>query len=96
MDIDVAASSKGVEILLSVKLVRVGFEDYYASCTDDSHPSFSTTHVAGRMDRRGGDPTELEIECEPAGKAGTFAGNLVVNLPEDNSKICYKITAASF
>jgi len=96
VDIDVAASSKGAEILLSVKPVCMGFEDYYASFTADSHPSFSATPVAGRMDRRGGDPTELEIKCEPAGKAGTFVGNLVINLPEDNSKICYKITATSF
>ena len=52
--------------------------------------------VAGRMDRRGGEPTEFVVSCIPNGKAGTFEGNLVINLPEDNSKICYKITAASF
>ena len=90
------ASSKAKEILLSVKPVGVGFEDCYAGFADDSHPSFSATPVAGRMDRRVGDPTELEIKCEPAGKAGTFVGNLVINLPEDNSKIRYKITATSF
>ena len=49
-----------------------------------------------RKHRRRGDPTEPEIKFEPAGKAGTFVGNLVINLPEDNSKICYKTTAAPF
>ena len=96
MGIGVAASSKATEILLSGKPVGVGFEDCYAGFADDSHPSFSATPVAGRTDRRGDHPTELEIECEPAGNAGTFVGNLVIHLPEDNSKICYKITAASF
>lgn len=52
--------------------------------------------VAGRMDRRGGEPTEFVVSCTPNGKAGAFEGNLVINLPEDNSKICYKITANSF
>ena len=52
--------------------------------------------VCGRMDRRGGDPTELTVSCSPQGQAGEFVGNLVINLPEDNSKICYKITAKSF
>jgi len=74
----------------------MGFEDYFAAFASDSHPSFSVSPVAGRMDRRGGEPTELEVKCEPQGKAGTFVGNLVINLPEDNSKICYKITATSF
>lgn len=93
---DVAASSKGAELLLSVKPVCMGFEDYYAAFDKESHKSFSVSPVAGRMDRRGGEPTELTVKCEPAGQAGTFEGNLVINLPEDNSKICYKITATSF
>lgn len=116
----------------------MGFEDYYAAFTSDSHPSFSVRPEAGRMDRRGGEPTELTVNCRPQGRAGTFIGNLVINLPgekknarmtvryymilfllplfgrvsriicsdpnthctvvnlEDNSKICYKITATSF
>jgi hypothetical protein len=96
LDMDVASNSKGAELLLSVKPVCMGFEDYFARFTDDSHPSFSVSPCAGRMDRRGGEPTELEVRCVPQGKAGTFVGNLVINLPEDNSKICYKITAKSF
>ncbi|KAL7443880.1 hypothetical protein ACHAXH_007734 [Discostella pseudostelligera] len=94
---DVASnSSKGAELLLSVKPMCMGFEDFYAAFTSDSHPSFSVSPVAGRMDRRGGEPTELTVHCSPQGKAGTFVGNLVINLPEDNSKICYKITAVSY
>jgi len=96
VQMSVASNSKGAEILLSVKPVCMGFEDYYAAFTSDSHPSFSVSPVAGRMDRRGGEPTELIVKCTPAGYAGTFTGNLVINLPEDNSKICYRITANSF
>jgi hypothetical protein len=89
-------SFSGAELLLSVKPVCMGFEDYYAAFTSDSHPSFSVSPVAGRMDRRGGEPTELVVKCNPQGRAGEFVGNLVVNLPEDNSKICYRVTATSF
>ena len=96
IEMDVAASSKGAELLLEVKPVCMGFEDYYVAFAQGSHESFSVGPVAGRMDRRGGEPTELEVRCQPAGKAGTFEGNLVINLLEDNSKICYKIIATSF
>mmetsp|Transcript_29094 Transcript_29094/g.35442 ORF Transcript_29094/g.35442 Transcript_29094/m.35442 type:complete len:227 (-) Transcript_29094:70-750(-) len=92
----VAGSSGGSVLPLSVAPVCMGFEDYYAAFSPDSHPSFSVAPVAGRMDRRGGEPTELQVLCEPKGQAGTFEGNLVINLPEDNSKICYKITANVF
>ena len=95
---DVASNSKGAELLLSVKPVCMGFEDYFAAFTKDSHPSFSLRNddAVGRMDRRGGEPTELTVSCTPGGQAGEWVGNLVINLPEDNSKICYKITAKSF
>ena len=72
------------------------FEDYYAAFSRDSHPSFSVAPATGRMDRRGGEPTILNIFCDPKGQSGEFKGNLVINLPEDNSKICYKITARSY
>jgi len=93
---DVASNSKGAELLLSVKPVCMGFEDYFAAFAPDSHESFSVSPVAGRMDRRGGETTDLMVVCEANGKAGTFVGNLVINLPEDNSKICYKITATAY
>lgn len=96
VEIDVAASGSGKELLLSVKPVCMTFEDYFAGFSKDSHPSFSVQPETGRMDRRGGEVTELTVKCEPNGQAGTFEGDLVINLPEDNSKICYKITAKSF
>lgn len=96
VEMDVASNSKGAELLLTVKPVCMGFEDYFAKFDSESHSSFSVSPVAGRMDRRGGEPTELTVMCEPKGRPGTFVGNLVINLPEDNSKICYKITATSF
>jgi len=95
-EFQVAGSSKGGVLSLSVKPVCMGFEDYYAGFAPGSHPSLTVGPVAGRMDRRGGEPTELKITCEPKGQAGLFEGNLVINLPEDNSKICYKIVANVF
>ena len=72
------------------------FEDYYAAFAPGSHPAFSFSPAAGRMDRRGGESTFLVVKCEPGGQAGELLGDLVINLPEDNSKICYKIKATSF
>lgn len=69
------------------------FEDYYAAFAPGSHPSLSVAPVTGRMDRRGGEPTILEVTCQPNGQGGEFQGDLVINLPDDGSKICYKITA---
>lgn len=89
-------SSSGGETSLLVQPVCMGFEDYFAAFSSDSHPSFSVSPQFGRMDRRGGEATELIVKCNPGGQGGTFTGDLVVNLPEDNSKICYKVTATSF
>jgi hypothetical protein len=72
------------------------FEDYFAAFSPDSHPSLSVSPATGRMDRRGGEATVLIINCEPLGQSGRLEGNLVINLPEDNSKICYKVVATSF
>jgi len=93
---NVPSSGSGVALNLSVAPVCMTFEDYYAAFTADSHPSFSVSPATGRMDRRGGEPTPLTVMCTPNGQAGEFVGNLVINLPEDNSKICYKITAKCF
>lgn len=96
IEMSVPASSSGQAHELSVAPVCMGFEDYYAGFSADSHPSFSVSPCAGRMDRRGGQPTELTVFCEPKGQAGDFTGDLVINLPEDNSKICYKVHAKVF
>lgn len=93
---NVASGSGGQDLTIEVKPVCMTFEDYFAAFSTDSHPCFSVSPATGRMDRRGGEPTMMKVRCEPNGKAGEFVGNLVINLPEDNSKICYKITASCF
>lgn len=92
----VAASSKGGDMEIEIKPFCMSFEDFYAAFAAGSHPSLKVSPCAGRMDRRGGEPTYLVVSCEPGGQAGTFTGDLVVNLPEDNSKLSYKITCTSF
>ncbi|EJK69849.1 hypothetical protein THAOC_08854 [Thalassiosira oceanica] len=82
---DVASSSsKGAELLLTVKPVcRQPRELQRESCR-------------WKNGSKGGEPTELTVTCKPAGQSGELVGNLVINLPEDNSKICYKIIATAF
>lgn len=95
-DFQVAASSKGGDITIEIKPFCMGFEDYFAAFAPGSHPSLKVSPCAGRMDRRGGESTFLQVACEPNGQAGTFTGDLVVNLPEDMSKLSYKISVTSF
>ncbi|CAB9499255.1 expressed unknown protein [Seminavis robusta] len=92
----VAGSSSGGSLDIEVKPVCMTFEDFFAAFSADSHPSLSVSPSTGRMDRRGGETSPLTITCDPKGQAGTFTGDLVINLPEDNSKICYKVTANVF
>lgn len=91
----VASSGEGGALDISVQSPCMTFEDYYAAFSKESHPSLSVSPSTGRMDRRKGDPTILQIKCEPNGVGGTLTGDLVINLPEDNSKICYKVTVTS-
>jgi len=92
----VASSSEGSELIIDVAPVCMTFEDFFAAFSPDSFPGFSVSPATGRMDRRGGELTTLVVTCQPRGQSGNLVGNLVINLPEDNSKICYKITAQSF
>ena len=92
----VAASSKGGDMEIEIKPFCMSFEDYFAAFAPGSHPSLKVSPCAGRMDRRGGEPTYLVVSCEPGGQAGMFTGDLVINLPEDNSKLSYKISCNSF
>lgn len=92
----VAANSKGGDYEIVIKPFCMSFEDYFAAFTPGSHPSLKVSPCAGRMDRRGGEATYLVVSCEPNGKAGTFEGDLVINLPEDNSKLSYKISCTAF
>lgn len=96
-EIQMSASSSGSsEVTIDVNPVCMTYEDYFAGFSADSSPVFSVSPALGRMDRRGGEVTQLVVTCTPLGQGGTLTGNLVINLPEDNSKICYKITAQSF
>jgi hypothetical protein len=90
-----STTANGAEMEIEVKPVCMTYEDYYAAFAPGSHPSLSVSPPAGRMDRRGGVPTDLVIKCMPNGQSGAFSGDLVINLPEDNSKICFKINVNS-
>eukprot|EP00542_Grammatophora_oceanica_P014355 CAMPEP_0194043870 /NCGR_PEP_ID=MMETSP0009_2-20130614/15431_1 /TAXON_ID=210454 /ORGANISM="Grammatophora oceanica, Strain CCMP 410" /LENGTH=227 /DNA_ID=CAMNT_0038688233 /DNA_START=54 /DNA_END=737 /DNA_ORIENTATION=+ len=96
VDINVASSSSGSETFLLVNPVCMTFEDFFCAFAPGSHPSLSVEPATGRMDRRGGEPTELCIKVVTGGQAGQWQGDLVINLPEDNSKICYKVNVNSF
>lgn len=91
----VASTAGGGSLQISVQSPCMTFEDYYAAFSPQSHPSLSVSPSTGRMDRRKGDPTVLEISCIPNGASGTLTGDLVINLPEDNSKLSYKVTVTS-
>eukprot|EP00558_Chaetoceros_sp_UNC1202_P011490 CAMPEP_0197238202 /NCGR_PEP_ID=MMETSP1429-20130617/4751_1 /TAXON_ID=49237 /ORGANISM="Chaetoceros sp., Strain UNC1202" /LENGTH=224 /DNA_ID=CAMNT_0042697307 /DNA_START=29 /DNA_END=703 /DNA_ORIENTATION=+ len=95
-EFQVAGTSKGGETVIEIKPFCMGFEDYFAAFTSTSHPTLKVSPCAGRMDRRGGESTFLTIACEPNGKAGMFEGDLVINLPEDNSKLSYKISCKAY
>lgn len=91
----VASTGDGGAIDIMVSSPCMTFEDFYASFSADSHPSLSVQPSTGRLDRRSGDPTPMEIICIPNGASGTLTGDLVINLPDDNSKICYKVIVTS-
>ena len=93
---EVAGSSTGVEYTFNVKPFCMGYEDFYAGFADGSHPSLAVQPTSGRMDRRGGEESTFTIQCLPNGKAGTFEGNLVIVLPEENEKLTYKIVANAY
>ena len=94
-EFQVASTGTGEGMTIEVKPVCMTFEDYYAAFSKDSHPSLSVSPAVGRMDRRGAETTLLDIKCAPNGVSGNLEGDLVINLPEDNSKICFKIIAKS-
>ena len=51
IEMNVASNSGGEQFFLSVPPVCMGFEDFYAAFSSDSHPTFSVEPCAGRMDR---------------------------------------------
>ena len=90
---EVGAASTGKTMPLAVAPFCMGFEDYFAAFSPDSAGGFSVLPATGRMDRRGGEKTVLNVSFAPNGRSGEFVGNLVINLPEDNSKLSYRIIA---
>ena len=93
---NIPSTSAGETMTVEVKPVCMTFEDYFAGFSADSFKGFSVEPATGRMDRRGGQPTVLKVKVVPEGASGDLTGNLVVNLPEDNSKLCYRINVKSF
>mmetsp|Transcript_13397 Transcript_13397/g.28090 ORF Transcript_13397/g.28090 Transcript_13397/m.28090 type:complete len:229 (+) Transcript_13397:133-819(+) len=91
----VASTGSGGALGIMVSSPCMTFEDYYAAFAPGSHPSLSVTPSAGRLDRRSGEPTAMEIACTPDGASGILTGDLVINLPDDNSKLSYKISVTS-
>lgn len=91
-----AASGSAQEQVLVIKPMCMTFEDYFAAFAPGSSSVLSVSPVTGRMDRRGGEVTELFVRCDPRGKAGLFKGSLVINLPEDNSKLTYVVEVNAF
>lgn len=74
----------------------MGYEDYYAAFTSNSSPVFRIVDGAvGRMDRRGGESSWLTVVCENNGQEGPFEGTIVVNLPDDGSKLTYTVKAVN-
>ena len=80
-----------------IKPVCMAYEDFYAGWAPESTPGvFSVSPVDGRMDRRGGAPTELEIEIKPDGQTGEKVGYMVMVLPEENEQFTVKVTVKCF
>eukprot|EP00587_Corethron_hystrix_P010036 CAMPEP_0113307424 /NCGR_PEP_ID=MMETSP0010_2-20120614/6274_1 /TAXON_ID=216773 ORGANISM="Corethron hystrix, Strain 308" /NCGR_SAMPLE_ID=MMETSP0010_2 /ASSEMBLY_ACC=CAM_ASM_000155 /LENGTH=231 /DNA_ID=CAMNT_0000162275 /DNA_START=77 /DNA_END=772 /DNA_ORIENTATION=+ /assembly_acc=CAM_ASM_000155 len=96
IEIDVAASSSGLDYDLLVKPMCMTFEDFYAGFSDDSHPMLSVSPRTGRMDRRGGEISVFTVTINTTGQAGKFEGDLVIILPEDNSKLSYKFKVNAY
>ena len=91
----IASTGGGGALQIAVQSPCMTFEDYYAAFSPGSHPSLTVTPSAGRMDRRKGEPTIMEISCIPNGASGVLTGDLVINLPDDNSKISFKVSVNS-
>uniref|UniRef100_A0A7S3JNA1 Uncharacterized protein n=1 Tax=Aureoumbra lagunensis TaxID=44058 RepID=A0A7S3JNA1_9STRA len=97
ISIDMAAASDTPRVhTIMVKPVCMSYEDFYAGFTADTPNNFSVSPTQGRMERRGGAPTALDIEIKPDGQPGTKTAFLVVTLPEENEQFTYKITVNAF
>ena len=89
----------GLEKTASVQVVpdSMGYEDYYAGWAPESTPGvFAVSPDQGRMERRGGTPTDLEVEIKPDGQTGEKVGYLCVVLPDDDEQFTIKVTVKAF
>ena len=91
-----AGSDSAKSLMTSIKPVCMGYEDFYAGWTADSSPCFSVFPTKGRMERRGGDPSDFEIVCKSDGQTGEKVGYLCVVLPDDDEQFTIKVTAKLF
>ena len=86
---------KGAKSLsIDVAPVAMAFEDFYCGFTADSHPSFRVTQNSfGKMSRRNGAPTRVEVTVDPNGIKGELVGHLCFIQPEEKGfSTFYKIT----
>lgn len=93
---NVAAKEGTFPMEITVQSPCMTFEDFYATFAPGSHPCWSVSPPTGRMDRRNGEPTVFTVKCTPNGATGELTGTLVINLPDDGSKLAYKFVAKSF
>jgi hypothetical protein len=81
-------------IVINVDPVAMAFEDYYCGFTADSHPAFFVSNNGfGKMERRNGAPTAVEVTADPQGAQGELVGYLCFIQPEEKDfSTYYKIT----
>lgn len=84
-------------LTIDVEPVAMAYEDFYCGFTADSHPAFRVTQNSfGKMERRNGTPTTVEVTCDPEGLQGELVGHLCFILPEEKDfSTFYKITCAA-
>lgn len=98
LDFDISCSSMDyAECAFDVRPMMNTFEEFIVGLTADSHPSFTlTSEFEGTMARRGGEPTEVAVKCDPGGQAGEFVAYVAFMLPEEKPfSTYYKITCTA-
>ena len=77
------------------------YQDYFFGLTADSDTRFKidmsqSSPFEGRTARKGGEPTEIMLKCDPQGTDGIYVAHLCFILPEEPtfSKF-YKITCTA-
>jgi len=98
LDFDISCSSMmDTECVFEVRPMMNTFEEFCCGLTADSHPAFKmTSQFEGTMGRRGGEPIEVVVKCEPNGATGDLIGYVAFILPEEKAfSTFYKITCHS-